>query len=133
MITDEIRTIALEHNKYLVGLTDDVDLSDSGFDSLCFAILVSRLEDITGHDPFRSVRLSRYPRTIGELISFYDDAIARVAPLGKGVQEIEIKVDNDEIRVGYQPGDCGTMVVAFAGGGLKVLGKHLASTTGFRR
>jgi hypothetical protein len=125
VITDEIRTIALEHNKSLADLTDDFDLSESGFDSLCFAILVSRLEDITGHDPFRSVRLSRYPRSVGELITLYDDALAHEAPLGKGKQEMEIEVENDEILVSYQPGDCGAMVVAFAGGGLKVLGKHI--------
>ena len=32
---------------------DDLVLLDSGLDSLCFAILVARLEDELGVDPFR--------------------------------------------------------------------------------
>jgi hypothetical protein len=33
-------------------LRDDLMLSESGFDSLCFAILVARLEDVLGFDLF---------------------------------------------------------------------------------
>lgn len=76
IILDEIRTVAAEQKKSLAPLTDDLALLDSGLDSLCFAILVSRLEDLTGRDPFTSVVGSRYPRTIGEFVALYDQALA---------------------------------------------------------
>ncbi len=53
-------------------LTDELPLLESGLDSLCFAILVSRLEDATGRDPFATANASEFPRTVGELIAFYD-------------------------------------------------------------
>jgi len=73
----EIRTVAAEQKKTLAPLTDDLALLDSGLDSLCFAILVSRLEDLTGCDPFTSsLPGSRYPRTIGDFVALYDQALA---------------------------------------------------------
>jgi hypothetical protein len=74
-IFDEIRTVAVEQGKTLAPLTDDLALLDSGLDSLCFAILISRLEDLTGRDPFGSSDGLRFPRTIGELIAFYDESL----------------------------------------------------------
>ena len=77
IILDEIRTVAAEQKKTLAPLTDDLALLDSGLDSLCFAILVSRLEDLTGSDPFASsVPGGRYPRTVGEFIALYDEVLA---------------------------------------------------------
>ena len=72
IMLDEIRVVAKEHNKRLPPLTEDLPLLDSGLDSLCFAILMSRLEDITGHDPFVSISGSSYPRSLGDLIALYD-------------------------------------------------------------
>jgi hypothetical protein len=43
----------------------------------------------------------------------------------EGEDEMEIEVDNEEIRVSYQRGNCGVMVVAFAGGGLGVSGMQM--------
>jgi hypothetical protein len=71
----EIRTVAAEQAKPLAPLTDSLALLDSGLDSLCFAILVARLEDITGCDPFSLPIGLRYPRTIGDLIALYDEAL----------------------------------------------------------
>ena len=51
IILDEIRIVAAEQNKSLPPLMDDLGLLDSGLDSLCLAILVSRLEDLTGTIP----------------------------------------------------------------------------------
>ena len=45
-------------------------------DSLCFAILVSRLEDATGNDPFVSAKASAFPRTVGEFVAFYEHVAA---------------------------------------------------------
>ena len=50
-ILNEIHTVAASQQKTLAPLTDDLSLIDSGLDSLCFAILVARLEDLTGRDP----------------------------------------------------------------------------------
>jgi hypothetical protein len=75
-ILDEIRTVAASQKMTLAPLTDDLSLSDSGLDSLCFAILVARLEDITGRDPFGSGQEARFPRTVGEFIALYEEALA---------------------------------------------------------
>jgi acyl carrier protein len=72
IILDEIQIVAAEQNKSLPPLTDDLGLLDSGLDSLCLAILVSRLEDLTGSDPFQSATSSAYPRTLGDLIALYE-------------------------------------------------------------
>jgi hypothetical protein len=76
IVLDEMRVVAKEHNKRLPQLTEDLLLLESGLDSLCFAILMSRLEDITGRDPFVSISGSSYPRTVGDLIGLYDKVLA---------------------------------------------------------
>jgi acyl carrier protein len=73
-ILDEIRTVAASHRIALAPLTDDLFLYDSGLDSLCFAILVARLEDITGRDPFGEAQDGQFPRTIGEFVALYEEA-----------------------------------------------------------
>ncbi len=75
-ILDEIRTVAAEQRKVLAPLTDDLTLHDSGLDSLCFAILVVRLEDLTGHDPLGTASEVHFPRTVGEFVALYDEALA---------------------------------------------------------
>ncbi len=72
LVLKEIHAVASEQDKTLPPLTDDLALLDSGLDSLCFAILVSRLEDLTGRDPFASAKASEFPRTVGDLIAFYE-------------------------------------------------------------
>jgi acyl carrier protein len=71
-IFDEIRSLAAEQDVNLPPLSDDLRLLDSGLDSLCFAILVSRLEDMTGKDPFAASETFVYPQTIGELVNLYE-------------------------------------------------------------
>ena len=74
IILDEIRTVAREQKKQLPPLTDGLSLQESGFDSLCFAILFARLEDITGRDPLAMA--TDFPRTLGDLVALYDQALA---------------------------------------------------------
>ena len=74
-ILDTIRDVAKEQGKTLAPLADDLPLMESGLDSLGFAILVARLEDALGADPFTTSDSTRFPNTIGELIAFYDDAL----------------------------------------------------------
>jgi acyl carrier protein len=74
LIISQIQQVAAEQKKTLAPLTDDLSLLDSGLDSLCFAILVSRLEDQIGVDPFTSSQDGKFPNTVGELIAFYEHA-----------------------------------------------------------
>jgi len=75
-ILDEIRTVAAEQNRTLAPLADDLPIADLGLDSLCFAILVARLEDLTGRDPLTSSGSAGFPRTVGEFIAVYEEALA---------------------------------------------------------
>jgi len=74
IIISEINDVASEQNKIVAPLRDDLPLLDSGLDSLCFAILVSRLEDKLGIDPFTASDEVYFPVTFGDLVKFYEDA-----------------------------------------------------------
>ena len=52
-------------------LTTETVLLDSGLDSLGFAILVSRLEEELGYDPFVLMTDAVYPKTFGEFVGIY--------------------------------------------------------------
>lgn len=73
-ITSEMQKVAAEQNVRLAPLSDDLNLLDSGLDSLCFAILVARLEDSLGVDPFTSSDDVTFPVTLGEFVQAYEDA-----------------------------------------------------------
>lgn len=49
----------------------DLVLLDSGLDSLGFAVLVARLEEQLGYDPFSLLDEPVYPRTYGEFLDIY--------------------------------------------------------------
>jgi aryl carrier-like protein len=74
MIISAVEQVAREQNKTVRKLTDDLELLDSGLDSLCFAILVARLEDALGYDPFTMSDDVEFPVTLGEFIAVYDNA-----------------------------------------------------------
>jgi acyl carrier protein len=73
-ITREMQQIAQEQSKTLAPLTDDLALLESGLDSLGFAILVARLEDALGFDPFTAADDVYYPVTLGDFVQFYEKA-----------------------------------------------------------
>jgi hypothetical protein len=73
-ILKEMQAVAANRNKTLPPLNDALPLNDSGLDSLCFAILVARLEDITGRDPLSEAQGGQFPRTIGEFVALYEEA-----------------------------------------------------------
>lgn len=52
-------------------LAEGTVLLDTGMDSLGFAILVTRLEEELGFDPFSLASEAFYPRTLGEFVDFY--------------------------------------------------------------
>ena len=76
-VISEIQQIAEDNNKNLPPLIDDLVLLDSGLDSLAIAILVARLEESLGFDPFTEADDVAYPVTLGDFISFYEQAAAR--------------------------------------------------------
>lgn len=73
-IHDEMQRVAREQKKILQPLDDDAPLLTIGLDSLCFAILVARLEETLGTDPF-SAEDMRLPVTVGDLVDFYEHAL----------------------------------------------------------
>lgn len=52
-------------------LNDETVLLESGLDSLGFAILVARLEEELGYDPFVMMDEPVYPRTLAEFVEIY--------------------------------------------------------------
>ena len=60
-------------------LSDELGLLDTGLDSLCFAIVVARLEDEWGIDPFSTEDEIDFPVTVGDFIRLYEQAASRVA------------------------------------------------------
>jgi acyl carrier protein len=70
----QIQQVANEQNNKLAALTDDTPLLESGLDSLAIAILVARLEETLGFDPFSLSDEIYYPVTLGDFIRFYEDA-----------------------------------------------------------
>ena len=79
-VISQIQQIAEENQNSLPPLADDLVLLDSGLDSLSIAILVVRLQETLGIDPFTESSGSAYPVTLGDFISFYEHAAA-----GQGV------------------------------------------------
>lgn len=71
-IQAEFEQVAKEQDKSLPPLSDDLVLADSDFDSLCFAIIVARLEDALGFDPFSVAEDAEFPVTLGDFIRFYE-------------------------------------------------------------
>ena len=74
IVRAEFEQVAREQDKVLNGLSDDTVLLESGLDSLCFAIIVARLEDQLGIDPFTASEDVYFPVTLGEFVKFYEDA-----------------------------------------------------------
>ena len=74
VVLDQFERVAKEQNKELAPLSDELVLLDSGLDSLCFAVIVARLEDELGVDPFSASGDVDFPLTVGEFIRFYQNA-----------------------------------------------------------
>lgn len=52
-------------------LTPDQVLLECGLDSLGFAVLVTRLDEELGYDPFTLDEEAYYPQTFGDFVDFY--------------------------------------------------------------
>lgn len=73
-VLTQIADVAAEQNKPIGPLTNDLPLFDSGLDSLCLAIIVARLEEQLGLDPFNSDADFEFPLTVGDLVALYEGA-----------------------------------------------------------
>src|SRR4029077_13048698 len=71
-IIEQMEQIAREHGKILAPLKEDLVLADCGLDSLGFAVLVARLEDRVGIDPFSAAEEAVFPVTLGDFVKVYE-------------------------------------------------------------
>lgn len=72
-IVAELKALYLEDGLSVPDLHDDLILLDTDLDSLGFAVLVSRLDEILGADPFSALEEPVYPEKLGDLIKIYED------------------------------------------------------------
>ena len=68
----QFRQVASEQKRKLATLTDNLNLVDSGLDSLSFALIVVRLEEALGFDPFDTAEDIKFPVTFGQFVALYD-------------------------------------------------------------
>jgi acyl carrier protein len=73
-VLSQFKQVAEEQNRRLAPLVDDLPLLESGLDSLCFAVIVARLEDMYGVDPFSAADDSPFPVTLGDFVKSYENA-----------------------------------------------------------
>jgi len=71
-IISQFESVAKEQNQNLPPLSDDLVLLDSGLDSLCFAVIVARLEDELGFDPFTASEDLEFPVTFSDFVKIYE-------------------------------------------------------------
>jgi acyl carrier protein len=72
-ITSLFEQVAVEQKRKLARLSDDLRLLDSGLDSLGFALIVMRLEESLGFDPFDVTEEIKFPVTFGEFVRLYEN------------------------------------------------------------
>ena len=71
-IIEQMEQIAREQGKILAPLKEELALADCGLDSLGFAVLVARLEDRLGIDPFSAAEEAVFPVTFGDFVKVYE-------------------------------------------------------------
>lgn len=71
-----MKLIAEEQKISLPPLEDSLSLNETGFDSLAFAILVARLEDDLGIDPFTISENVTALSTVGDFVRLYENVHA---------------------------------------------------------
>ena len=82
---DGHRSIAHSHlrgsgpgqQRTLAPLTPALPLLDSGLDSHCLAVIVARLEERFGFDPFDTDTEVEFPVTVGDFMKPYESAAIR--------------------------------------------------------
>jgi Phosphopantetheine attachment site len=69
-VTSVFEQVAREQQRTLAPLSDNLKLLQSGLDSLSFALIVTRLEDALGYDPFETAE--KFPVTFGDFVALYE-------------------------------------------------------------
>ena len=77
-VISQFERVAREQKRKLAQLSDELKLLDSGLDSLSFALIVVRLEEALGFDPFEVADDLRFPVTFGDFVSLYENRGERV-------------------------------------------------------
>jgi len=72
-IASQFQQVAKEQDRTLAPLADELRLVQSGLDSLSFAIIVARLEDSLGIDPFNAAVAVQFPVTFGDFVRLYEE------------------------------------------------------------
>lgn len=72
-ITSELEQVASKNGITLAPLADDLPLQKIGLDSLGIAVVVARLEEVMGVDPF-DYDATEFPLTFGDLVRLYESA-----------------------------------------------------------
>jgi acyl carrier protein len=80
-IVKQMQQIAREQGKKLAPLNEDLVLADCGLDSLGLAILVARLDDKLGIDPFTDAEDAFFPVTFGDFVKLYEHGGHRQAEI----------------------------------------------------
>lgn len=70
-VTSMFEEVAREQQRKLAALTDNLRLLESGLDSLSFALIVARLEEALGYDPFDTAET--FPVTFGDFVKLYEN------------------------------------------------------------
>lgn len=71
-VTAIFEQVAREQHRKFAPLSDELKLLDSGLDSLCFAIVVAKMEDEFGFDPFNADEVAEFPVTFGDFVRLYE-------------------------------------------------------------
>jgi acyl carrier protein len=72
-VISQFEQVAAEQKRKLSRLSDDLKLLESGLDSLSFALIVARLEDSLGFDPFDVADDVKFPVTFGDFVRLYEN------------------------------------------------------------
>jgi acyl carrier protein len=71
-VVSHFEQVAAEQHRELSRLSDGLRLLDCGLDSLSFALVVARLEDALGFDPFEAAEELKFPVTFGDFVNLYE-------------------------------------------------------------
>jgi hypothetical protein len=71
-IASQLQEVAIEHGRTLAPLAEELKLLESGLDSLGLAVVVMRLADLLGIDPFNSGAAVEFPVTFGDFVRVYE-------------------------------------------------------------
>ena len=73
LVKAQFEQVAIEQHRKLSRLLPELKLLDSGLDSLSFALIVARLVDALGFDPFNVTEEVKFPVTYGDFVKLYEN------------------------------------------------------------